>query len=94
MSSLQTRAKILYLRALCYLRRFIHTCMQIADKIISWDSSIGIAARSGLDDWVRFLAGARDFSLLHSIQTSSGDHPASYPVGIRGSFPRDKATGA
>jgi hypothetical protein len=36
---------------------------------------------------VRFPAGARDFSLLHSMQTGSGVHPASYPVGTEGSFP-------
>jgi hypothetical protein len=30
---------------------------------------------------VRFPAGARDFSLLHSIQTSCRVHPASYPMG-------------
>jgi hypothetical protein len=31
---------------------------------------------------VWFLAG-QDFSVHHSIQTSSGAHPASYPVGTR-----------
>jgi hypothetical protein len=30
---------------------------------------------------VQFLAGARDFSLLHSVQTGSGNHPTSYPMG-------------
>jgi hypothetical protein len=38
-------------------------------------------------DWmfdVRFLAGARDFSFLH---TGSGAHPASSSVGSGGSFP-------
>jgi hypothetical protein len=30
---------------------------------------------------ITFLAGAGDFSLLHSIQTGSGANPASYPVG-------------
>jgi hypothetical protein len=29
-------------------------------------------------DWLR--AGARDFSPLHEVQTSSGAHPTSYPV--------------
>jgi hypothetical protein len=31
--------------------------------------------------WVRFLAGARDFSLFHNIQTGCGAHPASSPAG-------------
>jgi hypothetical protein len=35
---------------------------------------------------VRFSAKARDFSLLHSVQTVSGAHPSSYPMGI-GCFP-------
>jgi hypothetical protein len=30
---------------------------------------------------VLFPAGVRDFSLLHSVQTGSSTHPASYPVG-------------
>jgi hypothetical protein len=39
---------------------------------------------------VRFATGARDFSVIHSIQTSSGAHPASYPMGTGGSFPEGK----
>jgi hypothetical protein len=27
---------------------------------------------------VRFPAGARDFSLLHDVQASCGDHPATF----------------
>jgi len=34
------------------------------------------------------------FSLRHCIQTGSGAHPASYPVGILVSFPKAKAAGA
>jgi hypothetical protein len=33
------------------------------------------------------------FSLRHRIQTSTGAHPATSPVGIGGSFPGGKATG-
>jgi hypothetical protein len=40
---------------------------------------------------IRFLAGAGDFSLLHVIQTGSGAHPASYPVGTGGCFSESKA---
>jgi hypothetical protein len=35
---------------------------------------------------VRSPVGARDFSLLHSVQTSSGAHPVSYEIGTGGSF--------
>jgi hypothetical protein len=51
---------------------------------------------TGLDDRgsrVRFPTGAGNFSLHHSVQTGSGAHAASYPMGTRGSFPRDKAAG-
>jgi hypothetical protein len=33
-------------------------------------------------------------SLHHRVQTGSGVHPPSYPVGTRGSFPGGKAAGA
>jgi hypothetical protein len=63
----------------------------------SHDSSVSIALGYRLDDWgsrVQFLVGARNFSLHHCIQNSSGAHPASYPMGTRGSFPGGKAAGA
>jgi hypothetical protein len=36
---------------------------------------------------IRFPAGARDFSLLHSIQTASEAHPNFYSMGTGGLFP-------
>jgi hypothetical protein len=33
-------------------------------------------------------------SLRHNVQTVSGAQPASYPIGIRGSFPGGEAAGA
>jgi hypothetical protein len=47
----------------------------------------------GLDDRaieVRSLTGT-DFSSSPCIQTGSGAHPASYPMGTGGSFPGGKA---
>jgi hypothetical protein len=61
------------------------------------DSSVGIALGYGLDDRgsrIRLPAGAGNFSLHHRIQNGSGAHPASYPMGTRGSFPEVKAAGA
>jgi hypothetical protein len=58
----------------------------------SRDSSVGIATGYGLDG--QGLIPGRDVSLLHSVQTGSGAHPASYPMGTGGSFPGDKAAGA
>jgi hypothetical protein len=63
----------------------------------SRDSSVGIALGYGLDDRgsrVRFPAGARNFSLHHSVQNCSGAHPASYPMGTGDFFPGGKASGA
>jgi hypothetical protein len=48
----------------------------------------------GLDDWeirVRSPAGAKDFCSILSVQTGSGAHPASYPMGTGGPFPGGKA---
>jgi hypothetical protein len=42
---------------------------------------------------VRFPAGAGNFFLHHRIQTGSGAHPPSYPMGTRDSFPVGKAVG-
>jgi hypothetical protein len=42
---------------------------------------------------VRFPAGTRHISPLHSVQTGSGAHPAFYPNGTGGPFPRGKAAG-
>jgi hypothetical protein len=43
---------------------------------------------------VRASAGAGNFSLHHRVQTGSGVHAASYPVGTTGSFPGGKVAGA
>jgi hypothetical protein len=74
-------------------------CSQVFPLFLTNDTGAGIAQwysiglRAGwLGVWV--LAGAGNFSLHHHIQTSSGAHPASYPMGTKGSFPRGKAAGA
>jgi hypothetical protein len=38
---------------------------------------------------VHFLIEVNNFSHFDSVQTDSGVHPVSYPVGIWGSFPRE-----
>jgi hypothetical protein len=48
----------------------------------------------GLDDraiGVRSPAEAKDFSSILCVQTGSGVHPASYPMGTGGPFPGGKA---
>jgi hypothetical protein len=64
---------------------------------VSRDSSVGIALGYKLNDRgsrVRFPAGAGNFSLHHCVHNGSGAHPASHPMGTRGSFPGSKAAGA
>jgi hypothetical protein len=57
-------------------------------KYMSRDNSVGIALSYGLD-----VRGSRNFS-LHRVQNGSGAHPASYPMGTRGSLPGGKAAEA
>jgi hypothetical protein len=57
-------------------------------------SSGSIVSDYGLDDraiGVRFPEGAKDFSSILCVQTGSGAHPASCPVGTGGPFPGDKS---
>jgi hypothetical protein len=51
-----------------------------------WDSAVGRASGYGLDDErVEFeYRWEQTFSLLHVVQTGSGSHPPSYPMGTEG----------
>jgi hypothetical protein len=60
---------------------------------MSRGSSGSIVSDYGLDDRaieVRSPTGAEDFSSSLCVQTGSGAHPASYPMGTGGPFPGDK----
>jgi hypothetical protein len=78
-------------RDLCHCARSelkFHNVNLIEVPKQSRDSSVGIALGYELDDRgsrVRFPAGAGNFFLHCRVQTDSGAHPASYPMGIRGS---------
>jgi hypothetical protein len=57
-------------------------------------SSVTVMSDYGLDDrtiGVRSPAGAKDFSSILCVQTGSGAHPASCPMGTGGPFPGGKA---
>jgi hypothetical protein len=57
-------------------------------------SSGSIVSDYGLDGraiGVRFPVGAKDFSCSLCVQTDSGAHPASYPMGTGGPFPGGKS---
>jgi hypothetical protein len=61
--------------------------------VIAERCSAGLRAeRSGFYGSIPGEAG--NFSLHHRVQNGSGAHPASYPMGNRGSFPGSKAAGA
>jgi hypothetical protein len=58
-------------------------------------SAVGIAASYGLDNQrigVRVPVG-QEFSLLYAVQTGSGAHPASYPMGKAALSPGIKRPG-
>jgi hypothetical protein len=61
---------------------------------LSRDSSVGIATGYGLDygEVGRVPLGSR-FSLLHVVETDSGAHPSSYPVGTWALYPEVKGQG-
>jgi hypothetical protein len=54
-----------------------------------WYSDRLRAGRS--DDWGSIPGRGWEFSPRHHVQSGSGAHLASYPMGTRGSFPRGKA---
>jgi hypothetical protein len=63
---------------------------------MSRDSAVGIATalragRPGVEEYES--RQGQDFSPLYVVQTGSGAHPASYPMGVGGSFPEDKRQG-
>jgi hypothetical protein len=62
----------------------------------SRDSSVDVATGYRLDDRVigfRYPAGARNFSLRQYVQTGSGTHQASCPMGTGACFPESKVAG-
>jgi hypothetical protein len=66
-------------------------------KIRSWVSIVVLLGAGIATSWtatVRFPVEAREFSLLRRVQTYSGAHPASYPMGTGGSFPGVKRLGS
>jgi hypothetical protein len=65
----------------------------VVQNLRSRESSVGRATGFGLDARILFPA-VQNISLLHGAQTESGAHPASYPMGTGGSYPRDKTARA
>jgi hypothetical protein len=57
----------------------------------TWDSVVGIVTGYRLEFESRW---GQKFLLLYVVQTGSGAHPASYPMGTEGFFPGGKAARA
>jgi hypothetical protein len=88
-----------------YLHVFVAWCLLISHRsayiyiyiyIYIWSrvSSGSIVSDKWLDDraiGVRSPAEAKDFFSILCVQTGSGAHPASYPMGTAGPFPGGKA---
>jgi hypothetical protein len=56
-----------------------------------WSQDISVSIVTSCTAGVQFPTGAKDFSLIHSIQTGSWAHPAFCTVGTKDSFLRGKA---
>jgi hypothetical protein len=81
-----------FFRTLWFTYLFNVTLISLVGNKRSRGSSGSIVSDYGLDDWaieVQPPTGA-DFSSSPCIQTGSGAHPASYPMGTGGSFPGGK----
>jgi hypothetical protein len=92
-----TRLRIMIGPCCALISTFYSFCRKMEAFKLTYSSSVGIALGYGLDDRgsrVRFPEGAGNFSLHHRVQTGSGTHPDTYPMGTRVSFPGDKAVRA
>jgi hypothetical protein len=83
-------AKQTYTRAHSHTKNLFRFFICLLKYLGSWDSSVGIV--TGWTARVRFPA-VKDFSLLHSVQTEPGAHPAPYPMCTGAYFPGVKRPG-
>jgi hypothetical protein len=82
-SSLTERRRSARVNLLC--------CLSVeAVYTVGSGSAVGIATCYGLDYRELEFESRKglEFSVLHIVQTGSGAHPASYPMGTECSFPR------
>jgi hypothetical protein len=70
-------------------RSSLSSILKVKDKVLD-----EIKRTTGWKAGFWFPAEATDFCLLHSVQTASGTHPASWPMGTGDSFPGIKAAAA
>jgi hypothetical protein len=65
---------------------FRRNLLPLADSIAQSVQWLGYGFENGRN-FIWFLAGVRDFSLIRNVQTDSGSHPASYSMDTGGSSP-------
>jgi hypothetical protein len=78
---------------LCYQIRRLTLILCTIIFVRSWDISVAVVTACRMVK-AQSLSGARGYYLIHSIQTNSWAHLASYAMGIMGSFPGGKPSGA
>jgi hypothetical protein len=66
---------------LCWRRPTAHYCSAVCNRSRNISQSVDIAI--GWTTRVWFPWGARDFSFPYGVQTGSGAHTTSYPMGTR-----------
>jgi hypothetical protein len=76
--------------AWCFTFYLLFTPVYDGARLAQWYSAEIQDGRSGH----RIPAEAGNFSLHHRVQTRSAAHPASYPMGSRGSFTEGKPAGS
>jgi hypothetical protein len=67
--------------AVCLIICIQETLLLALPKIQLPEIGAGIVTRLRVESGFDSQLGKKNLSLLHSIQTGSGAHPASYPVG-------------
>jgi hypothetical protein len=72
--------------------QYRHHCCNEAEDFPS-RTALTMKEKTKYRSRVRFPAGAGNSSLHHRVQTGSGAHPPSYPMGTMGSFPGVKRPG-
>jgi hypothetical protein len=74
--------------------------IHLAQDKVQWQGHVNMVTNlnsikrwkgAGIAQWYSAGLGVGNFPLHHHIQACSGSHPASYPVGTRGSFPGGEA---
>jgi hypothetical protein len=73
---------------------FLKKYSSSSSRYMSLDSSVGTAMGYGMDGWVSIPGRDKRFFCTPQRPDRLWGHPASYTIGIGGSFPGGKVAGA